>query len=474
MNAHKDCPYCETSFSGKHATVNFKSHIKKHQKKSTICDYCGRDFKFASVLVRHKPQCFQKQNLSGKIRIFGIPESQENTEIDPLKEEIREPFKIVRSEIPAKFQILRTTEMDPIKKEIGEFDEFGKTPGVLLKCPKSKCSFQATDHQEFTKHLLSRYKECQYCEEIFHGSHSLQNYTIHIKTVHGEKKSIKCVTCSTELKSNRKSGKCKTCARDHKCETCGKEFPHKGAFNTHIRTVHEGRKDYKCEKCGKEFGQIGALKKHIKIIHEGQREKCDICGKQFTQSTYLKIHIKTVHEGQERIKNFICEFCSKAFTCQAKLNKHVSFNHTKDPLSHKCHLCGKLFENLKQHISIVHEGNKNFECDKCGKCFSTGGHLREHTKAVHEEAFRCDTCGKSFSSIAYLKHHISSVHDGEKKFECEHCGKLFAHKEGMNCHIRTVHEGIRYQCDFCEKSFTQKPHLKSHLNEAHNQLKYLI
>ena len=478
ISHHKDCPFCEKSFYGQNAVRYFENHLKMHQrpkKPVTICDYCGRDFKFASSLIRHKPKCLKKPNLSGKIRNFGIPESHKNNENDPLQEEIRETFKIESSEIPAKFQMLQTSKSDPLKEEIGvqvktEVDE---VDGMMLRCPKPKCSFQSTNHKKFSAHYIS-HKECPHCDEIFFGPHSLQDYKAHIKTAHLEIKSFIYGPHSLhDYKTHIQTTHNHEGQKEHKCELCGKKFG-SYALILHIRTVHEGRKDHKCETCGKEFGTLGALKVHIKTIHEGQKEKCEICGKQFTQLTYLKIHIKTVHEGQERAKNLICEFCSKAFTCKAKLKKHVSFTHTKDPSSHKCHICGDLFENLKQHISIVHEGNKNFECEKCGKCFSIKGLLKRHIKAVHEKSYTCDTCGKSFSSIAYLKHHISSVHDGEKKFECEHCGKLFAHREGMNCHIRTVHEGIRYQCDFCEKSFTQKPHLKSHLNEAHNQLKYLI
>ena len=42
------------------------------------------------------------------------------------------------------------------------------------------------------------------------------------------------------------------------------------AFN--IKSVHEGIKDHKCETCGKEFGDSRNLQKHIKNVHEGQKD----------------------------------------------------------------------------------------------------------------------------------------------------------------------------------------------------------
>ena len=53
---------------------------------------------------------------------------------------------------------------------------------------------------------------------------------------------------------------------------------------------------------------------------------------------------------------------------------------------HKCEKCGKAFglsSYLKEHIKVVHEGQKNYECYECGKSFGFPGNFKQHVKAVH-------------------------------------------------------------------------------------------
>ena len=53
---------------------------------------------------------------------------------------------------------------------------------------------------------------------------------------------------------------------------------------------------------------------------------CKICHKVFTCKYYLKKHIKVVHEGQ---RNYHCdrEKCGKRFGCQQSLKKHIKMVH---------------------------------------------------------------------------------------------------------------------------------------------------
>ena len=516
QKAKNNCNICGKYFS------KLKEHrincLKKLDVPSNVCNICGKDCKFASKLAIHEKTCQKKLNLTSNEELAYI---KDNKEIDPLRQDITESVKMdhiksINGKISTSKDSNEVNISDFIKVEVSD-------GGAEMKTISSQYDLKPIIEENPDQSNHNIQNKCLTCDKVFYNKHSLK---LHIEAIHEGKKSHKCEICGKlfALKGNLrkhkkivhegiKEFKCDQCEKTFSqasvlkshsynhdktpkkcslcdkiiigegkllrhmkvvhtrekfdCEFCGKTLKGKQYLKMHIQTVHEGQKLHKCETCGKDFSHISSLKVHIRTVHEGQRDhKCEQCGKKFTQLSYLKKHIKVIHEGHGWTKNIICEFCSKAFDSKHQLKKHVSFHHDNDP-SHKCHLCGKVFENVKKHIATFHEGIKNVECDKCGKCFNTNSELTIHIKGAHEGGYKCELCGKCFSNFAYLKHHISSVHEGKKKFSCEHCEKTFAHKEGMKCHIKTVHEGIRYQCDYCEKSFSQSYNLKVHV-KSHN------
>ena len=112
-------------------------------------------------------------------------------------------------------------------------------------------------------------------------------------------------------------------------------------------------------------------------------------------------------------------------------------------MSHICNpfdQCGNLFPtavHLKSHINVVHNGQKNYNCDSCGKASSSSGNLMKHINAVHngQKDHKCDSCGKAFSEARKLKIHINAVHNGQKDHKCDSCGKAFSTAGSMRKHI---------------------------------------
>ena len=131
-----------------------------------------------------------------------------------------------------------------------------------------------------------------------------------------------------------------------------------------------------------------------------------------------------------------------------------------------CPICNEFFssvEKCQNHIRSVHEGQKDFKCDKK---YSDRKKFKSHNSAVHENSENsnsklkrhpCDECGKYFQTSTYLKNHIATVHEGRKDHKCEHCDKAFAQPNGLQYHVSTVHEKTNF-CDVCEKAF-QTPQL---------------
>ena len=72
LNYHKDCQYCGKSFSGDNASRKFKQHIKQHNKPKTLCDNCGKDFKFASKLKTHKTSCLKSSDQNKEEKLLEI------------------------------------------------------------------------------------------------------------------------------------------------------------------------------------------------------------------------------------------------------------------------------------------------------------------------------------------------------------------------------------------------------------------
>ena len=75
-----------------------------------------------------------------------------------------------------------------------------------------------------------------------------------------------------------------------------------------------------------------------------------------------------------------------------------------------------LFYFLDDYMAL-HEGIRDFKCDKCEYAFGQATDLKQHIKRFHEEnqkfkKHKCNfiMCEKAFVSAFQLKKHIESVH----------------------------------------------------------------
>ena len=92
------------------------------------------------------------------------------------------------------------------------------------------------------------------------------------------------------------------------------KFSQKGGLNTHIESVHAGKKPFKCKICDASFYLKRHLNGHIESVHEGKKPfKCNICDACFFLKGKLKGHIESVHEGN---------ICVTSVSIKGTLNAH--------------------------------------------------------------------------------------------------------------------------------------------------------
>ncbi|XP_022966871.1 transcription factor IIIA-like [Cucurbita maxima] len=204
---------------------------------------------------------------------------------------------------------------------------------------------------------------------------------------------------------------------------CEASYRRKDHLTRHL-LQHQGM-IFKCpiENCSREFAYLSCLNRHLKVFHEGstpevegqKRFVCseDGCGKEFRYASQLQKH-EDSHAKLDSVEACCSELgCMKTFTNKQCLKAHVQSCHQYI----ECEICGekKLRKNIKQHLRQKHESDG----------------LQTTIRCTHEG------CSNVFSTSSNLRQHVKVVHLGQKPFACcfPGCGMRFGYK-----HVRDNHE----------------------------------
>lgn len=177
--------------------------------------------------------------------------------------------------------------------------------------------------------------------------------------------------------------------------------------------------------------------------NEKQRYSCGICGRILTKKA-MKSH-SLIHSGE---RPFECSVCGKTFTMAANLLRHSRLHTGLKP--HLCHLCGKSFiqkVTLQDHLAI-HLSDKKFKCSICGKLFLKSKQLTEHNHRMHGDEMAVDLCPSPGDQGVIV---------------CDLCGKSYTSKFSFRQHVKLHVLEKPYQCIHCDKSFLAKQNLAQHM-----------
>ena len=156
--------------------------------------------------------------------------------------------------------------------------------------------------------------------------------------------------------------------------------------------------EYQCKICSKKCVKQKQLNKHIRDVHNSQVHKCPDCNHIFSTKSNMNKHDckKNIENNQKKMKSdHECKICQEKFTARSSLVRHKQKHNSTEP-NFMCELCYQKFDrkdNVDAHKKRIHstttneQNNKNCQCHKCQKNFSSKTALKLHQK-VCEKKFR--------------------------------------------------------------------------------------
>nr|DBA15889.1 TPA: hypothetical protein GDO54_003344 [Pyxicephalus adspersus] len=453
------CPLCSKVFP---TYPEVGEHLKSHEgDHHYLCMDCGLGFESEVVLVNHR-RTHQTNPL------YSCECGQTFVNMTKFLYHRRMHSSKVREPVQAEEKKLDCTLAAPT----GGF--------VCSTCGKVfTLMSQLIRHQRFV-HALERRHKCPTCSKTFKKRSHLHNHML----THTGERPFSCNVCSKSFNAQANLLRHKlthTGEKPHKCDMCGKAFSQSSTLQQHL-VVHSQTYPYKCTECGVSFHRPYRLLMH-QYHHTGEYPyKCQVCGLSFLLKRLLEVH-ELGHRGEEP---FRCTDCGANYPSSQRLKDHRCTRTGGGPVGNlECPVCGKKVNSdarLNAHVSSQHTGTgcpgkskqplpprnktkvgpRNLDCPDCHKTFSTETSLQVHRR-IHtgERPYPCQVCGKAFRQSTHLKDHVR-LHTGEKPFKCDVCGKAFTIAVRLAEHKR-IHTGERpHTCPECGRAYRSFSNLWKH------------
>ena len=256
-----------------------------------------------------------------------------------------------------------------------------------------------------------------------------------------------------------------------KCQLCERTFDDLDFLNLHLRVAHNRKNrvgnsilkvaKLNCETCSKSFSTNGMLSRHVesKICQKSFQKmpekpiipqiKCSSCENSFWDTYTFKKHYESAHPKQLK-----CDICDDTFRTKSNLVSHKKLHkkestHTGTVFESEIKIEESTAINLKNGVTNILSVSK-FNCDICGKSFSTNGMLSRHVETkICQKSFvkepekpmlpqsKCNSCQNSYWDSYTLKKHYEIVHLKLKEHKCDICEMSFGTKGNLVLHTNT-------------------------------------
>ncbi|CAN7937721.1 unnamed protein product [Ixodes hexagonus] len=365
----------------------FEHRDKWHNRRSTKCPECPKEFSTALACRRH----VMYTHYSSRLRF-------------PCKY----CFRRYKDQMNLHYHLALS--------HINELSEEEKKSLVAVKRHCPHCDYETYNRRSIKSHMRRKHGgllQCKQCEQKFALPAEL---TRHMRLRH----------------SDRGRQECPHCLRSFVCPK---------AHALHV-TMHQSGSGHECAKCKRLFESEALLRHHEEShLNSGNGRRCQACLRCFTTPQKLAEHqaaFRSKEPGREGELTCVgvrsrslpkkrdrsqlklkCDRCNFRFKYQSSLLAHRMTAHEKRPTKGKaggytCEICNHTFVSvlgLSCHIR-THTGERPFRCNECGAAFGQPNILREHIVLKHSRAFReaCPFCHKGFVGKNKLRKHLQAVH----------------------------------------------------------------